>query len=47
MAINRHHAFIAVCFRISNWSRSVAKQGCQVGVRAPGCRPWERINTLY
>jgi len=26
MAINQHHAFVAVCFRISKWSRSVAQQ---------------------
>jgi len=24
-AINRHHAFVAVCFSISKWSRSVAQ----------------------
>jgi len=25
---------------------SAAKEG-QVGARAPGCRPWGRINTFY
>jgi len=24
MAINQHHAFVAVCFKILKWSRSVA-----------------------
>jgi len=23
-AINRHHAFVAVCFKIWKWSRSIA-----------------------
>jgi len=32
MAINRHHAFVAVCFRISMWSHSFAQQ---VGACAP------------
>jgi len=27
LAINRHHAFAAVWFKISKWSRSVAQQG--------------------
>jgi len=33
MAINRHHAFVAMCFRISKCSRSVAQQ---VKVCVPG-----------
>jgi len=39
MAINRHHAFVAVCLRILKLSRSVEQQGeKQVGAYAPECK---------
>jgi len=47
MAINRHHAFVAVCFRISKCSCSVTQQRGASGGSVPGSRPWRHINTLY
>jgi len=38
---------LAVCFRISRWSRSKAHEGGKVGAYTSGRGPWRRINTLY
>jgi len=42
MAINRYHAFVAVYFRISKCSRSVAQQGGEAsGCVRPGAQALE------
>jgi len=45
-AIDRHHAFVAVCFRISSDHIQWRIRRGQVEARVPGRRSWRRINTL-
>jgi len=48
MAINRHHVFVAVCFRISKCSCSVAQQRGASGEMRPGAQGLEaHQHTLF
>jgi len=44
MEINRHYAFVALCFK--NF-KVITLSGAATKASTPVYRPWRRINTLY